>query len=509
MKCKPRAGRASALGIALWIASGIVGPTSAGLADLESQVVEFTLDNGLRFIVLERPTAPVFSFCTQIDAGGVDEVPGVTGVAHMFEHMAFKGTRTIGTTDFASEVEALARVDADFDAWLDERRKGPDADAEQLAELRATLDASIATAQTFVKTNEFTEILERNGVSGLNAQTALDWTRYFYSLPANRLELWARLEGDRLSRPVLREFNVERNVVIEERRTRFESSPQGRLMGALFGLTFPAHPYGDGVIGHRSDLETFSRDDARRFWERYYVASNMCVVVVGGITVDDVKQMARTYFSDVPAGPRPSPVDTIEPEQTAERRITMIDDAQPTVMLNYPIPANTDPDYTAYELLGGILGGGRTSRLYTALVKEQGLCAQIFATAGFPGERYANALLVYAIVSAGKDPYDVEHEIYRLLEEDIAENPITEAELDRMLTEVKASQIRGSRTNLGLAQNLAMMQSLVGDWREFFHIEERLDAVSVDDLNRVARKTFTRAQRNVAMLVNSSDEGGE
>jgi predicted Zn-dependent peptidase len=495
---------AALLGMAGLVTSA--GPARANLEAIEDAVETFTLDNGLTFLVLERDTAPVFSFCTQVDAGGVDEVPGITGVAHMFEHMAFKGTDTIGVTDPEAEAEWLAKTDEAFSALLDERREGPNADPDRLAELEAAFSEAQGRAREFVKTNEFTQILEGHGVENLNAQTSLDWTRYFYSLPSNRLELWARLEGDRLSRPVLREFDTERNVVIEERRQGFESNPIGRLQGAFFGLTWPAHPYGDGVIGHRSDLETFTRDDAQEFFRTHYVASNMCVAVVGDVSRRDVEKLARRYFADVHAGPRPPRVDTVEPPQVGERRVLLEDRSQPVVMVGYPIPDNRHPDYPAYELLGSAIGDGRASRLTEALVKESRLCAQVVAGTGFPGEKYANTLVILAFVAAGEDPHEVEAAIYDVVESGLRESPITDDELAGVRTRLEASTIRSMRSNLGLAQNLALSWQIYGDWRRVFHLSSEWAEVTTDDVARVAESLFVRSNRNVAMIV-SPEEG--
>jgi predicted Zn-dependent peptidase len=297
----------------LAIAAGVLPVAEAApLEKLADSVQEFTLENGLRFLVVERHDAPVFSYTTIVDAGGVCEVTGVTGIAHMFEHMAFKGTETVGTTDYKKERKALVKVDAAWDAVIDERRKGFDTDSTRLAELVETYKKAREEAREFVVSNEFVTVLETNGARGVNAFTGTDMTGYLYSLPSNRLELWARMEADRLSHPVLREFYTERDVVRNERRSQ-ESSPIGRLFDNLLTTAFAAHPYGTGVIGHSSDIEAFHRRDALGFFEQYYVATNMTVALVGDVTVDEVKKLAKKYFSEVRGGPDPPPVVTVEP----------------------------------------------------------------------------------------------------------------------------------------------------------------------------------------------------
>jgi predicted Zn-dependent peptidase len=494
-----------AVGSALaWMA--LAPPAHAAFKDLADDVTTFTLDNGLRFVVVERHDAPVFSFATLVDAGGVDEVPGITGVAHMYEHMAFKGSPTIGTLNYEQESEALAAVDAAFAAWLDEHRKAGLGDEATLEAAKTTLDEAVAAARAYVKTNEFSQILESNGVNNLNAGTGLDYTVYFYNLPSNKLELWARLEGDRLATPVTREFETERAVVIEERRMQFDSSPFGKLMGNFISMSFPAHPYGDGVIGHTSDLMTFTRDDAHAFYDTYYVGSNMTIAVVGDVDADDVKKFAKKYFSGVRKGPDPAPVDTVEPEQVGARRLVIEDASQPMMMIGYPIPSAKDPDYTAYELLSSVIGGGRSSRLTEKLVKDAQVAVQAQAFTGFPGEKYPNLFTMLVVSAAGEDPEAVEDMVYDIVEKDLRDNPVTQAELDGARARVKAALVRSLRSNSGLASMLATFDQQYGGWEELFNVEERIGKVTVDDLNRVAAETFIKSNRNVGIIVNPQED---
>ncbi len=231
------------------------------LADFEKRVTEFTLDNGLHFIVLERHEAPVVSFHSYVNAGSVDDPGGRTGIAHMFEHMAFKGTETIGSKNYAEEKKALAAVDEVYDALDAERARGPRADPKRIQDLEKRLEAAIAKAGSFVDANAFPRIIEENGGVGLNAGTGMDSTNYYYNFPSNRLELWFLLESERFLKPVFREFYKERDVVREERRMRVESDPQGKLMEALLATAFAAHPYRNMPGGWASDIESFRRPD--------------------------------------------------------------------------------------------------------------------------------------------------------------------------------------------------------------------------------------------------------
>jgi predicted Zn-dependent peptidase len=474
--------------------------TPAGsFEELEGKVQEFQLETGQRFLVLERHDAPVFTFFTLVNVGAVNEVAGITGLAHMFEHMAFKGTETLGTKDYEAEKKALEEVDRAHDALLAERLKGPRADPEKLERLEAAFKEAQEKASQYVETNRFAEIIEREGGRGINAFTTADFTGYFYQLPSNKLELWAILESDRFAHPVLREFYKERDVVIEERRRSSESTPMGRLFTELSGVAFLAHPYRDGVIGHRSDLEALTRRDAENFYRKYYVASNMITVVVGDVNTEEVKRLAEKYFSRIPTGPVPPPVRTVEPEQKAERRVILEEEAQPIVTVSYHIPSAQDPDWYAYEMLADILGSGRTSRLFETLVKKEKLASRVFARVGAPGEKYPNLLSVVAFVAKGKSPEEVEQAIYRELKR-LVDEGVTPEELDKVRSRRKADFVRGVRSNMGLAMQLAFYQAIHGDWREMFRVLRKLEAIQPSDIQRIAKETFRKSNRTVGIL---------
>jgi predicted Zn-dependent peptidase len=241
------------------------------LKEFEKHVTEFTLGNGLHFIVLERHEAPVVSFHTYVDAGSVDDPEGKTGLAHMFEHMAFKGTETIGTKNWPEEKKAMDAIEATYDRLEQERRKGPRADPKVIQSHQIEVKAAIEKASSYVVPNLYPTIIEENGGVGLNASTSLDSTEYFYNLPANRIELWFVLESQRFLHPVYRDFYKERDVVMEERRMRVESDPQGKLMETMLASAFEAHPYRRMPGGWASDIQSLRVRDAEQFYKTYYV----------------------------------------------------------------------------------------------------------------------------------------------------------------------------------------------------------------------------------------------
>src|SRR5216110_157659 len=226
------------------------------LASFEKRTTVRKLDNGLTVIVMERPEAPVFSYATVVNTGSAQEVPGITELAHMFEHMTFKGTTSIGTSDYDKERAALQKVEETYAAYDKARRATTGRDEAQVKALEKAWKDAMDEANKFVVGNEFSKIVDRSGGVGVNAFTASDETAYFYSLPSNRFELWAYLESERFLHPVFREFYKERDVVTEERRMRTESSPVGRLIEQFLAAAFTAHPYGQPVVGWPSDLES-------------------------------------------------------------------------------------------------------------------------------------------------------------------------------------------------------------------------------------------------------------
>jgi len=485
-------------------------PSLAGdYRDIENQVQEFTLPNGMHFFVVERPEVPVFSFNIYVDAGSVNEVQGITGLAHIMEHMAFKGTAEIGTRDFKAEQKAMAAEDAAFAALLAERSKGRLADPERLEELEAAFTAAKDAAREFVVSNEFGQIVENNGGVGLNASTGFDATNYYYSFPSNRLELWAYLESGRMAAPVFREFYTEKDgPVTEERRMRVDNNPIGLLIEQLGGMAFSAHPYGHPGIGYMSDLNAITRPEGDAFYRTFYVGNNMACAIVGDVKFDEVRRLADKYFSRLP-GPLPIPeVETVEPKQLGEKRMIVEHTSQPIVLMGYHKGDATHPDDAVCDAIADVLGQGRTSRLYTALVKEQKIAVQAGSFAGFPGSKYPNLLLIYGVPVKDVGPEQIETAIVAEVDRLAAEG-ITADELAGVKRRARANFIRSLEGNMGLARQLNYYQMVTGDWRNLFRQLERIDAVTLDDVKRVAGEMFVATNRTVAMIRTQDEEAGQ
>ena len=467
--------------------------------DLEGQIQEFTLDNGVQFIVLENHDVPVFSFRTFVNVGSANEVRGITGLTHILEHMAFKGTEEIGTNDAKAEAKAMAVEDAAFAALKAERLKGINADPAKIEELEAAFTAAKDAAREFVVTNEFGQIVENNGGQGLNAYTNSDVTVYLYNMPSNRLELWAYIEGARMSKPVFREFYTEKDgPVTEERRMRTDNNPIGRMIEQFQNLMFMANGYHHSTIGYMSDIENVSRADCQEYFDEYYVGSNIVVSLVGDVDIEEVKKYAKKYFSDIPAG-NPEPVETFEPVQLGEKRLTMKDPSQPVFAAGYIVENVMHPDWPVYEVIADVLGQGRTSRLYKSLVKEQQIAVQAMTFAGFPGEKFQTGLVVFAIPAKGKTAADMETASMAEVEK-IKTEGITAEELEAVKQRTRANFIRGLRGNAGMASQLAWYQTYMGDWRNLFNRVERIEAVTLEDVQRVAGEIFVESNRTVAVI---------
>ncbi len=483
------------------VASLCVAASSVAAFDmskLTDQVYDTTLANGLKVIVMERRDAPVATFVTWANVGSVDDPKEYTGMAHMFEHMAFKGTETIGSSDIEAELKLIAYEDSIYMELRQERTKGRLADSARIAELEAAFNEARDAAYELVVPNEFGNIVDREGGVGLNAFTSADATAYFFSLPSNKAELWMAMESERFLTPVLREMYQERDVVAEERRMRTESNPIGRVVEEFLALAFKAHPYGIPIVGHMSDIMNYSRTGAMAFYEKYYAPSNLSVVAVGDVDHDDIFALASKYWDRIPYRPAPARMSTVEPEQLGERRMVIEDPSQPIYIAGWHVPEITHPDRPAIDAMLDYLGSGRTSLLYKNLVKEKKLAVDVGAFGGFPGDKYPGLAAVYAIPSQGQTNSECEEQI--LVEVERLRNELVSAEaLEGIKARAKASFINNFNSNQGIALQLGGYQQLWGDWRELFGELDRINAVTAEDIQRVTNKYFTEKNRVVVM----------
>ena len=463
------------------------------------KVSEFRLQNGMKFMVLQRDKAPVVSFLIYADVGGADEPDGQTGVAHYLEHLAFKGSKRIGTTNYQAEAPLLKQLDQIFDQMQAAEAAGKTAEVKQLTQQFEQVQAQAAK---YVKQNEFGRIVEQAGGVGMNAATSADATMYFYSLPANKLELWMSLESERFLDPVFREFYKEKQVILEERRLRSENSPVGRMVEALVDTAFEVHPYRRPVIGYREDLFSLTRQNVQDFFETYYVPNNLTVAVVGDVDPNEVQRLAEIYFGRYQAQPEPPEVAAVEPPQTATRNLTLELPSQPWYFEGYHRPAFNHPDHVIYEAMASILSNGRTSRLYKSLVENQQVALAAEGLNGYPGDKHANLMLFYGLTAPGHTVEEVatalRTEIDRLKTE-----PVSTEELERVKHQAKAGLLQSLDSNMGMAFALVEYQVKTGSWQNLFKQLNAIEKITPADIQRVAQATFTPENRTVAKLLSA------
>ncbi|MBE9029242.1 insulinase family protein [filamentous cyanobacterium LEGE 11480] len=463
-------------------------------------VTEFTLDNELKFVVLERHQAPVVSFMTYADVGGSDEPPGYTGIAHYLEHLAFKGTDRIGTTDAAAEQRLLEKLDV-IAAEIQQVSNSTDpAKSEKLKDLQDQFKQTEVAAQQFVEQNKYGQIVQQSGGTGLNANTSSDATRYFYSFPSNKLELWMSLESERFLKPVFREFYKEKQVILEERRMRTENSPIGQLIEVFLAKAFTTHPYQQPVIGSRADLERTLRPDVQKFFETYYVPNNLTIAIVGDVDPVQVKQLAQTYFGRFPKRPAPPAVTVVEPPQTETKEFTLRLNSQPWYVEAYHRPAVNHPDSVVYDALSSILSDGRTSRFYQKLVQEQKVSLNAQSFNGFPGDKYPNLIMFYALTAPGRSVDEVQTAFHAEIDR-LIKTPVSTEELDRVKTQAREGLLRSLDSNSGMAQALLEYENKTGSWRNLFKQIDEIAAITPADIQRVAKATFTPENRTIGRIL--------
>jgi len=469
--------------------------------NLEKRVVEHTCPNGIHLLILERHFSPTVSIRMVFRTGGVDEVSGKTGLAHMFEHMMFKGTKTLGTKDYQTEAPILEQIDRLKQDLDREKSKGNQANQDRISKLLDTLNALQQKESPLVIENEVFHLYEKEGASQINAFTAPDITEYVLDIPSNKIELWAAMDSDRVKNPVFREFYTERDVVKEERRMRVDTNPEGALEENFLAAAFLAHPYHHPTIGWDSDLDHLSVADLQDFYRRHYTPDRLTIAVVGDVKADSIIEVVdKNFGSWAPSGVQEGEVITQEPPQAGERRILLETDAEPHLLIGFHIPTYPDPDHPVFYALARLLADGQSSRLYKSLVEKKELASGVAADEDTPGDRYPTLFVVSATPRYPHTPEEVERAILQELET-VKKTPIETWELEKVRAAVDVGLLNTLQTNDGMAGTLAYDQGVFGDWRYLLRFQKVINTLTPADLQRVAQKYFTPTNRIVAVLV--------
>ena len=503
--------------IGLVILSGMLAATVPGYAEspsLADRVIEHKLANGMTVLMVERHQAPIVSVNMTFGVGGVNEQVGQTGLAHLYEHMAFKGTRKVGTRDYEREqavLDDLAMVGTELDRREREEAARAQAEgktpalSETVQQLQRRFKELQEKAGEYVVGNEMALLYQRHGGVGLNASTGKDITRYVISLPANRLPLWAALESDRMAHPVLREFYNERGVVMEERRLRTDDSPNGLLYETFTSTAFQAHQYGVPTIGWGSDILSLTPAATEAFFKTYYGPNNATVAIVGDINPKEVIALIEQTFGKIPAAPPIPSLVTEEPPQRGERRVEIEFDAEPALAIGYHKPTIGHPDDFVFDVIDEVLTEGVTSRLYSTLVRDKRLAASVLSDTNYPGVRAPNLFVIAATPLAPHSVTEVETAIYEELDR-LKTEPISAKEFERVLNGLDADLVRSLRSNSGLASQLAFYQTVAGTWRYVLSARDRIAAVTPADVQRVAARYLTKPNRTVGVLVKKAQD---
>jgi len=474
-------------------------------SDSNVPVETLLLDNGMKFLLVPRPELSTISAGWVAHVGSANERPGITGLSHLFEHMLFKGTHTIGTTDIERDLEIIAEPEKSIRAIYREQRRryrlgeiddpfATENRSDELIALEARFRELVEEQRTIMVKDEFDLIYTGAGGTGMNAGTTNDFTIYFITVPANKLELWCWMESDRLVNPVMREFYAERDVVHEERRLRTESTPTGKFNEQFDAMFWESHPYSWPVIGWPSDLRVITKEQADEYFATYYAPNNLTGALVGNFELAEARELIEQYFGRLPKRDTPAPdVVTLEMEQLAEKRMEAECDCQPQTEVRYHTVPFMHRDSYALDVLAGLLNG-RTGRLYKKLIEELEIASS--ARCGQNSSKYAGSFSFSAETKGDATPGDLEQAWYDVLQT-VIDGEIPERELQKVKNGIAADAYRQLESPFSLLLQLLFYDTL-GDWRYINEWSERSLAVTAEDVKRVAREYLTANNRAVA-----------
>lgn len=459
-------------------------PAVNALHALTKGVKRFTLSNGLRVILYRRGYAPVFAAQLWVKVGGVNEVPGKTGAAHLLEHMAFKGTTTVGTRDYATEKPLLEELER---LILNARVQPTPEGAARISEIQRQLEALWID-------NEFSRIYQQRGAVGLNAATSKDSTFYTIELPSADFELWCLMESDRFLNPVFRQFYKELDVVHEERRSRIDDDPDGKLIESLLLTAYWSHPNRYPLIGWPTDLRWLTSEDTKELYRRYYRPDNMVLGIVGDIDPDSALPLLEKYFGRLPRGEGRIPTVHIKEEpQKGEREATVEFDAQPAFAIAFHKPVYPNPDDIHFSVIHALLADGRSSVMYRDLVLRRKLAVSV-NTSELPGELYPSLFYVHAVPRDGVSNEQLRTAVQAILD-DLKRNLVPEKDFEAAKKRLRAGFLSSLDSNEDLASSLAHAELIWGDWEELLRIYDLSNTTTREDVRRLAQQYLTIPNR--------------
>ena len=472
------------------------------LRDYGRKVTEFSLANGLHFIVMERHQVPVVSFHTYVNAGSAQDPAGKTGLASLVARMAFEGTETIGTRNWTAEKKALEELDAAFEREEDERSKGVRADAGQLAILHEGVSSAVSAAYEQQNPNEYQRAIQENGGEGIDSHATPDSIETSYSLPSNRIELWFLLESQRLARPVFRNFFQDRQALQTDAMSFLDAKSPGRVRQSLAAAAFTSSAYRNPVLGWPSDSAALAPADVRRFFETYCGPGNMVIAIVGDVDPADARRLADRYFGPIPAKPRPPFAHTQELPQMGPKTVALWGDGEPQLLIGYKRPPEIQRDDAVFDAIAAILEGG----LNQELVEEKRIAQRVSVAPDFPSARNVNLFVLAATPARGHTVEENRQAIDEMVTR-LQSMPVDAAILAHARNILRGRFLRLLSSNREVAALLTAAYAGYGDWQRLLAIGRDYDRLTPEEIQRVALEYLIPAARTVAYLTGSPQPG--
>jgi predicted Zn-dependent peptidase len=474
------------------------------------------LENGLTLLMMKRGTSPTLALYIKFKVGAVDETPEQAGTAHLLEHMLFKGTQNVGTIDFSKEKKYQEQIEV-WGTKLDDLKLEERSRKEKGMEIPATLSKDIETYERRLRNliqlqdelilkNEDSFIYEQNGEVGFNAYTSQDVTNYQIELPSNRLEIWAKIESDRLKNPILREYYTERDVVIEERRMRTDDSGAGVLRERFFSVAFEGHPYRKPVIGYATGLPFLKIEDTKQFFKENYTPNRMVISIVGDVDFESTEKLVRKYFSDLKPGKDRPPYKIEEKQFLGEKRFKVIHPSSEQMMMGWLKPPYPHKDNAVFDVLSNLLTTGAGSKLNQRLVLVDKTVNSVGSANGYPGERYHNFFTLFIKPQSGADLGKIESAIWDELKQ-IKEKGVTAEELEKIKNQMISEFLRTMDDNGTIADLLSYSELLYGSWTQLFSQYNAIQSVTSADIQKVVSTYLTDDRVVVGVLVDSRKKG--
>ncbi len=479
----------------------IVLAFSAFSAEVTLDVKEHTLANGMKILMIKTPGVPRVVCHVYFKVGSINERPGITGIAHVHEHMMFKGTKMMGVTDFEADGAIDRQIDGLMDKIYREKYWNPDGgDSEKIAQWQKEVDELVKAEKKYIIKDQLWELYMKNGGTGLNASTSNEVTGYYVTLPSNKVELQMLLESDRMMSAQFREFYSEKDVVMEERRLS-ENRPGYFFSEQVNAAFYAASPYHWDVIGWMDDLRKFTKQDMSEFHDKYYIPNNAVAIYVGDVNPTNIIALAEMYFGRIPKGPDVEPIRTSEPAQYSEKRLYGEGPAPTSLQMMFHTPPDGHPDTGPLAVLADALGaggggfrgrggGGGTGRLYKILVKEKEMAVN--ASAFSRPQWYVGAFQFSAMprLDKGVQPETLEKEIWAEVEK-IKKDGLTPEEIQKAKNRSEAMFLRSLQSSMGLASRVGRAELNRG-WKSILADLDGLKKMTSEDVRRVAAKYFVK-----------------